>query len=85
MEIGLIYSNKDPQQTDTRNFVRNFINERGILARVIESIQPVTSPTVIINGHTLRDLRQAPREINPRMFPSHDDIARAIEQHLWSL
>jgi hypothetical protein len=85
MEIGLIYSNKDPQQTETRNFVRRFVNERGILAQIIESVQPVTSPTVIINGHTLRDLRLTPRGMNPRMFPSKDDIAQAIEQHLWSL
>jgi hypothetical protein len=85
MEIGLIYSNKDPKQTETRNFVRRFVYERGILAQIIESVQPVTSPTVVINGHTLRDLRLTPRGMNPRMFPDQDDIARAIEQHLWSL
>jgi hypothetical protein len=85
MEIALIYSNKDPKQTETRNFLRSFIVERGILAEVIESIQPVTSPTFIVNGHTLKDLRQVPREKNARMFPDKDDIARALDQHLWAV
>ena len=85
MEIGLIYSSTDPEQTETRNFLRRFVVERGILANISEYVQPVTSPTLIINGHTLRDLRLTPRGMNPRMFPSKDDIAQAIEQHLWSI
>jgi hypothetical protein len=85
MEIALIYSNQDPKQTETRNFLRSFLHDRGILARVVESVQPVTSPTLIVNGHALRDLRHSPRGKNPRMFPDNEDIAAAIEQHLWSL
>lgn len=85
MEIGLIYSNQDPQQFAARNFVHRFIRERGILANIVESEQPVSSPTIIINGRTLTDLRQSPRESTTRMFPNIDDIARALEQHFWSL
>lgn len=85
MEIGLIYSEKDPQQTAARDFVRRFVQERGILAEIIESDQPVDSPTLIINGQALTNLRQEPREKSPRMFPSIDDIARALEKHVWSL
>jgi hypothetical protein len=85
MEIGLIYSEKDPRQTAARNFVHRFVLERGILARIVESKQPVETPTIIINGRALTDLRHSPRETSGRMFPTIDDIARALEQHFWSL
>jgi hypothetical protein len=85
MEIGLIYSKSDPKQTAATNFVKRFIRERGILAKIVESEQQVNSPTVIINGHYLRDMRTKPRVGSRRMFPDIDDIARALEQHLWSL
>lgn len=85
MEIGLIYSKKDPRQAEARDFLRRFVEERGIVARIIESEQPVNSPTVIINGQTLSEQRSKPRHAGGRMFPSFDDIARALERHLWSL
>lgn len=85
MEIGLIYSEKDPRQTATRDFLHRYVQERGILAEIIESEQPVESPTVIINGQALTDRRQSPREVASRMFPTLDDIAKALEQHVWSL
>lgn len=85
MEIGLIYSEKDPRQTAARNFVHQFVLERGILARIVESKQPVETPTIIINGRALTDLRHTPRETSARMFPTLDDIARALEQHVWGL
>lgn len=85
MEISLIYSEKDPRQTATRDFVRQYVQERGILAEIFESKQPVESPTVIINGQALADRRHAPRELATRMFPTLDDIAKALEQHVWSL
>ncbi len=85
MEIGLIYSKDDPRQTEARDFVHRFIRERGILAQVVESNQPVESPTVIINGHALKDQRGAPRSNRRSMFPALADIARALEQQLWSL
>lgn len=85
MEIGVIYSTKDPRQQEARNFVRKFISERGILANITETDRPVTSPTIIINGLTLTDQRSAPRNKPGRMYPDLADIARALEQHLWSL
>ena len=85
MEIGLIYSKSDPRQTEARNFLKRFVEERGIVARIVESEQPVTSPTVIINGQTLCEQRTKPRSAGARMFPSFDDIAHALERHIWSL
>ena len=85
MKIGLIYSRKDPRQTKARDFVRKFVREHGILAHIVESEQPVESPTVIIDGHTLRDNRTAPRGSKSVMYPSTDDIARALEEHIWCL
>lgn len=55
------------------------------MARVVEAVKPVKSPTLIINGHTLTDLRQKPRQDDAPMFPSIKDIAQAIERHAWSL
>ena len=83
MEIGLIYSSKDPRQTQARDFVREFVEERGILANIVESEQPVKSPTVIVDGHTLKDSRQKPRGKDQTMYPSTSDIARFLERHLW--
>ena len=85
MEIGLIYSKTDPRQTEARDFVRRFIQERGITAQIFEHDQPVTSPTVIINGQTLREKRIKPRDIDARMFPDIEDIASALELHAWTL
>ena len=85
MEIGLIYSGKDPHQTEARDFVRRYVRERGILANIVEYDEPVKSPTVIIDGVALKDQRVKPREKKPRMFPSIEDIAHALERHVWSL
>ena len=84
MEIGLIYSSKDPRQTQARDFVWKFVQERGILAHIIESEQPVKSPTVIVNGQALKDLRHKPRGKQEPMYPSTSDIAQFLERHLWS-
>lgn len=83
MEIGLIYSSKDPRQTQARDFVKKFVQERGALANIIESEQPVKSPTVVVDGHTLKDLRRKPRDKDEPMYPSTSDIARFLERHLW--
>ncbi len=85
MEIGLIYSKDDPRQAEARDFVHRFIKERGILANVTESEQPVSSPTVIIDGHALKEERSKKRSGDRKMFPSIPEIARALEQHAWSL
>ena len=51
MEIGLIFSVKDPRQARARDFVKKFVRERGILAKIVETERQVKSPTVIIDGH----------------------------------
>jgi hypothetical protein len=83
MEIGVIYSSKDPRQVQTRDFVKKFLNERGVLARILESEQPVKSPTVIVNGCALKDQRQKPRSKDAPMFPTTSDIAHFLERYLW--
>ncbi|RKX26745.1 MAG: hypothetical protein DRP45_02735 [Candidatus Zixiibacteriota bacterium] len=85
MDIGFIYSRKDPRQAKARDFLKKYLKERGVLARVIETEREVTSPTIIINGHTLKDLRQKPREDSPAMFPSIDDIVHMVERQVWCL
>ena len=85
MDIGLIYHRKDPRQTKARDYLRKYIREHGILARIVETDKAVASPTVIINGETLRDRRSHSRESKPSMFPGLDDIARAVDKYVWSL
>ncbi|MEW5795805.1 MAG: hypothetical protein AB1772_05540 [Candidatus Zixiibacteriota bacterium] len=85
MDIGLVYSQKDPRQTRARDFVHEFLKKRGVLARVFERESDVSSPTLIIDGHALKDQRRAPREESPSMYPSIKDIADALERHVWSL
>ena len=85
MEIGLIYSRMNPRHVEARDFVMRFIHERGITANVTEHEQAVTSPTVIINGQTLKEKRNKPRDLSTRTFPDLEDIASALEQHAWTL
>ena len=85
MDIGLVYSENDPRQTKARNFLREFIKKHGMNATLSEKRKKVTSPTLIINGETLKDMRQTPRESNAPMFPGLKEIAAALEHHLWSL
>ena len=85
MDIGLVYSENDPRQTETRDFLRQFVRKHGISATVSEVSRKIASPIVIINGETLKDMRKAPRDKNAPMFPSLKVIAATLEQHLWSL
>jgi len=85
MDIGLVYSENDPRQTKTRDFLRQFIKKHGMNATISETRRKVASPTVIINGETLKDMRQIPRGKNAPMFPGLKEIAAALEHHLWSL
>ena len=85
MDIGLVYSENDPRQKETRDFLREFIKRHGMNATISETRKKVASPTLIINGRTLEDMRQAPREKNAPMFPGLREIAAALEQHIWSL
>lgn len=85
MDVGLIYSSKDPEQRKTKDFVCTYIRKRGILANIKEIDQEVDSPTVIINGHAIKDERKAPRQGKAKQFPDIKDIARFLEHHFWSL
>jgi hypothetical protein len=85
MEIGLIYSGKDPRQRRARNSLREYLRERGILADFTETETDVKSPTIIIDGHTLTDERRKPREKQPAMYPNVKDMLAALERHAWCL
>ncbi|HWR83472.1 MAG TPA: hypothetical protein VN285_09220 [Candidatus Deferrimicrobium sp.] len=83
MEIEFIYSNQDPRQAEARDFLRRFLRERGVLANIVESEQPVKSPTVIVDGQALKDERRKARNMPEKMYPATSDIARFLEKHLW--
>jgi hypothetical protein len=85
MDIGLVYSSEDPRQIEARDFLLQFIKERGILARYKEMEKPVKSPTLIVNGYTLEDLRTKPRQGSPTMFPDKQDMVKVLEQVSWSV
>ncbi len=85
MDIDVIYSKKDPRQARTMDFVKRWVRDCGVLAKIVETEKDVNSPTVIINGHTLRDLRKSPRGTKPAMYPTTKDIAKELERHVWCL
>jgi len=85
VDIGFVYSRKDPQQTRVRDYLLRYLRERGVLAKVVETESDVKSPTVIINGRTFTDLRKTPRGEKPGMYPAIKDIAEALDRHLWAL
>jgi len=85
MDIGIIYSDQDPRHIEFRDFVAQYVQERGILASIVETTKPVNSPTVVVNGHTLSDRRKKPRRKNSPMFPDKSAIARLLEKQFWSL
>ena len=85
MDIGLVYSSKDPRQIEARDFLLRFIKERGILVRYEELEKSVKSPTLIVDGHTLKDLRSKPRHDGTSMFPDKKDMAEILEQLSWSV
>ena len=87
MEIGLIYSSKDPKQAKTCDFVRRFVRERGILARIVESEQPVKTPSITIDGCTVVGSGVVRPKTNglTTHFPSTKEIAKALEQSIWCL
>ena len=70
----------------TRNFVVDFIRERGILAKIIERDRHVEVPRISINGCCVSDRQsQSDNQRSRIRFPSTADIARALEQNFWSL
>ena len=86
MEIGLVYSSKDPQQLRTRDFLRKFLQDRGILANVVETEKSVPAPKITVDGCCIsEDRRRKPRDRQSLRFISTEDIAKALEKTIWSL
>lgn len=82
MEIGIIYSRSDPKQVKARDFVKKFIKDHGIAARIIEREQEVSAPTLSINGQSVVS---SIKDGISKKFPSLDEISRELEKNLWSL
>lgn len=85
VEIGFIYSRKDPRQTKARNFVAKFIREKGLTAELKEVHQEVDSPILIVNGRALKDERRERRQSDDPMFPGVNEILQELERSIWSL
>ena len=86
MEIGLLYSRKDPRQKKTRDFVRRYVRERGILAQIVEKEQPVTVPTITVDGcRIIVPSETRPEESTGFHFPTREDIARALDRSIWCI
>ena len=85
MEIGLVFSSKDPKQKEARDSIIQFINSSGLLAEYSESDKSVDSPTLIIDGLALSEKRKATREETLRMYPGSSDMLQFLEQNLWCL
>ncbi len=85
MDIGLVYSSKDHRQIEARDFLLQFIEEHGILAHFEEIEKPVNSPTLVVDGYTLKDLRSKPRQNSATMYPDKEDMARVLEKLSWGV
>ncbi len=83
MDINLIYSKKDPKQAETRDFVYQYIEDRGILAHIIETDEPVDSPKLIINGLQYTNQCDRTKSAQSTAYPSKSDVAELIEQQIW--
>jgi hypothetical protein len=85
MDVGLIYSSKDPSQKKTRDFVKKFIEEHGLLVKYTEADKDVDSPRIIINGQLLVDQRQKKGTDKKSIFPDLKSIAKQLEHSSWCL
>ena len=88
MEIGFLYQKNDPQQVKARDYLRRYVRERGILAKIVETNKKVTTPTIIINGHSLKDRRRRARSFKSGQrsaYPTPDVIADALDAFIWSV
>ncbi len=85
MEIGLVFSSKDPIQKEARDSIINFIDNSGMLAKYSELDKKVQSPTLIINGLSLTEKRKMKREDRRAMYPDRSEMLQFIEQHIWCL
>lgn len=85
MQIGFIFSSKDPKQKKARDYIKGFIEQHGILAKFDENDRPVSSPTLYINGMAISDKRKQPRDKDASMFPDIPQIKEILEYHTWCL
>ena len=85
MEIGLVFSSKDPKQKKARDSVKQFIDSTGLLANYSELDKKVKSPTLNINGLSLTEKRKMKRKAQISMYPNSNDMLQFIEQHIWRL
>ena len=88
MEIGLIYSSKDPRQKKTRAFLKRFVRERGILAHFTEAEKPVEAPIITINGCAVTGTTPPTKTKDKNtisLIPSTKDLTRALEKSIWCL
>jgi hypothetical protein len=83
MDIEVIFSKADPIQRSTRDFVVKFCQERGILARIYEYEDIVQSIMLVVDGVMLKEKRLRPRPDDTTPYPTHEVIARTLEQHAW--
>lgn len=85
MEIRLIYSQTDPHQRALRDFLVEFLRERGIVADIQEAVEPARQDaTVIINGEPVTERRSSPRISTNRLQSRLEQLAGALERHSWS-
>ncbi len=85
MEIGLVFSSKDPKQKEASDSVIHFIDSSGLLAEYSEHDKSVDSPTIIIDGLALCEKRKAKRDKQFTMFPDRKDMLQFIEQNIWGI
>ena len=87
MDIGLIYSKNNPQHAMTRDFIKSFIKDRGVLARFIETDKPVKYPTITVNGCQVVEPSRISRKNSDAglRFPTTDEIGKVLEKSIWCL
>ena len=87
MDIGLVYSGADPNHLRTRDFVKEFVRDRGILANIIETERSVPVPEITIDGCRVSVARveTSAQGRNTLRLLSIQELAQALERTIWSL
>jgi hypothetical protein len=82
MEIGIIYSNQDPQHLQIHDFLVNYVKEHGVLARIVERIEEVEEPKITIDGLSVQKFI---KETQKRVRLTSEEIARSIDERMWDV
>lgn len=82
MEIGIVYSNQDPGQIKLHDFLVDFIKQHGILAHLVERHEPVSEPSITIDGMPVLKFMTRTRK---QIQLTKEAIARSIEERIWDL